>query len=54
MGWVLPDPWHPFSAQGKDVLPSNLLGPGTPLCLHSAALLYQGSVKPCYLPPLPG
>lgn len=42
VGRVLLDSWHPFSAQGKDVLPSDLLGPGAP----------SASTHQCFLPRL--
>lgn len=40
VGRVLPDSWHPFSARGKDALPSDLLGPGAP----------SASTCQCFLP----
>lgn len=39
-GRVLLDSWHPFSAQGKDALLSDLLGPGAP----------AASACQCFLP----
>lgn len=47
------DSWHPFSAQRKDVLPSNLLGPGAPSASAYQCFLLKVTLRPAAFPCTP-
>lgn len=50
---VLLDPWHLFLAQRKDVLPSNLLGPGAPSVSNYQCFLLRITLCPAAFPCTP-
>lgn len=50
---VLLDPWHPFPAQRKDVLPSNLLSPGAPSVSNYQCFLLRITLCPAAFPCTP-